>query len=134
MTQGRVRTSSMMGCSTDDGVFYRCGCIIQAEHNKKRHEKCRGTLWREVVYSSEQVYIAGLVVLLDAALDFGHCRFYEFDLQLLPWRMRDANSLQARRQVGLVTSRAPPPAGAEALGNRSALMPPAHELNASIPF
>ena len=66
----------------DDGVFYRCGFIIQAEHSRKRHEKCRGTLWHEVVYSSGQVYIVGLVVLLDVALDFGHCRFYEFDLQL----------------------------------------------------
>ena len=31
---------------------------------------------------SEQVYIIGLVVLLDSALDFGHCPLYEFD-QLL---------------------------------------------------
>ena len=54
----------------DDGVFYRCGFIIQAEHNRKRHEKCRGTLWHEVVHFSEQVYIVGLV-LLDSALDFG---------------------------------------------------------------
>ena len=30
---------------------------------------------------SEQVYIVGLV-LLDSALDFGHCRLYEFDLLL----------------------------------------------------
>ena len=29
-----------------------------------------------------RVRSVGLVVLLDAALDFGHCRFYEFDLQL----------------------------------------------------
>ena len=66
----------------DDGVFYRCGFIIHAEHNKKPHEKCRGTRWHEVVDSSERVYVVGLVVLLDAALGFGHCRFYEFDLQL----------------------------------------------------
>ena len=65
----------------DDGVFYRCGFIIQAEHNRKRHEKCRGTLWHEVVHFSEQVYIVGLV-LLDSALDFGHYRLYEFDLLL----------------------------------------------------
>ena len=64
-----------------DGMFYRCGFIIQAEHNRKRHEKCRGTLWHEVVHFSEQVYIVGLV-LLDSALDFGHCRLYEFDLLL----------------------------------------------------
>ena len=69
----------------DDGVFYRCGFIIQAEHSRKRHEKCRGTLWHEVVYSSGQVYIVGLVALPDAALDSGQCRFYEFDLQL-EWR------------------------------------------------
>ena len=64
----------------DGGVFFRCAFIIQAEHNKKWHGKCRGTRWHEVVYSSERVYIVGLVVFL--ALDFGHCRFYEFDLQL----------------------------------------------------
>ena len=53
---------------------------------------------------------------------------------LLPWRMRNANSLQARRQVGLVTSRAPPPAGVEALGNLSALMPNGNKFSTSLLF
>ena len=44
----------------DDGVFYRCGFIIQAEHNRKRHEKCRGTLWHEVVHFQSRSTSSGL--------------------------------------------------------------------------
>ena len=63
-----------------DGMFYRCGFVIQAEHDRKRHEKNRGTLWHEIVFSEEDVYIVGLVVLPDSHLEFGHARFYEFNL------------------------------------------------------
>ena len=66
----------------DDGMFYRCGFIIQAEHNTKKHEKNKGTIWHEVVYPAAQVYIVGLVVLPDAELDRGQARFYDFVLRL----------------------------------------------------
>ena len=74
MTQGRLRTYPMAGCSLDVPSSSR------PSTTQKWHGECRGTRWHDVVYSSERVYIVGLVVLL--ALDFGHCRFYEFDLQL----------------------------------------------------
>ena len=83
----------------DDGVFYRCGFIIQAEHNRKRHEKNRGTLWHEIVFSAQDVYIVGLVVLLDAELDFGNCRFYEFDLQIETRPRGELAPLEVRTQT-----------------------------------
>ena len=65
-----------------DGMFYRFGFLIQAEHNTRGHEKNRGTLWHEIVFPAKYVYIVGLVVLPDAHLDRGHSRFYELDLNL----------------------------------------------------
>jgi len=65
-----------------DGMFYRFGFIIQAEHNTRGHEKNRGTLWHEIVFPAKYVYIVGLVVLPDTHLEFGHSRFYELDLNL----------------------------------------------------
>ena len=65
-----------------DGMFYRCGSIIQAEHIRRRHERYRSTLWHEIVFPAQDVYIIGLVVLPDASLDFGNGRFYDFDLDL----------------------------------------------------
>ena len=65
-----------------DGMFYRFGLIIQAEHNRKRHERYRGTTWHEIVYPAQDVYIVGFVVLPDARLDQGVSRFYEFDQDL----------------------------------------------------
>lgn len=114
----------------DDGMFHRCGLIIQADRNIKRHEKCRGTRWHDVVCSSKQVYIVGPVFILDAALAFVHCRSYEFDLQL-ETRPHGEPALggcgmqthvQARWQVALVARRAPPPVDAEALDKLSARM------------
>ena len=123
-----------------DGMFYRFGWIICAKHTRCRHEKYRGTIWHEIVFPAAEVDILGLVVLPDVQLEAGTPRFYDFNLEFetipqggsppppTPRGVR-GNSLQARRQVGsLVTSCAPPPAGAEALGNLSVLMPPAHEL------
>ena len=103
------------------------------------HNKHRGTPWHEIVFPPSEVDILGVLVLPDVALPQGTPRLYEFNLDLetrpkgksQPPRGARGDSLQGpqTKQVGLVTSCAPPPAGAEALGNLSGLMPLAHELS-----
>ena len=64
-----------------DGIFYRFGFVVQAEHMYKvRETRRKGT--HEVVFPAEEVYIVGLVVLPDCTLHQGWPRFYDFDLLL----------------------------------------------------
>ena len=68
-----------------DGMFYRCGYLVMADHLKVRQEKRRGQSGHEIVYPAASVYIVGLVIFPDSHVPQGTPRFYNFDLGTESW-------------------------------------------------